>query len=233
MLSKPLSATAFVALLGLTALLPREAEAQYERMRDSVCVYEHADYRGREECYRSGESIRDLGNRRDNISSIRIRGRARITLFEHPNFGGRSIQVDEDVADLRRLGGWNDEVDSLRVSGEGRDGGNWEPPPWDRDRDRGDRVCVYEHSGFGGDSQCFSAGDDVRDLRSIGWNDRISSIRVFGRSRLAGYEHTYYSGEDLYADRDIPDLSRVGWNDRISSLRIGGDRGDRRRHRRD
>jgi len=61
-------------------------------------------------------------------------------------------------------------------------------------------------------------------LNDIGWNDRISSIRVFGRSRMAIFEHSNFEGQDWVVDRDIPDLTRFNWNDRISSLRLGGRR---------
>jgi Beta/Gamma crystallin len=228
--ASPLSVISLFALVGLSVFLPREADAQFARMRDRVCLYEHAEYRGREECFSVGEQIRDLGSRRDTFSSIRIQGRAEVVLFEHPQFGGRSIKIDGDVPDLSRVPGWNDEVDSLRVGGDRR-GGGWDGPPRGGDRDRGDRVCVYEHAGFGGNSQCFGFGDDERDLRSVGWNDKISSIRVFGRSRVAAYEHNNFGGQEIVIDQDVPDLSRMGWNDRISSLRVGG--GDRDRRRRD
>jgi len=223
MLIKPVSAVALFGLLSLCALAPRDAAADSPRGRDRVCVYEHADFQGREQCYGIGETIRDLGDRRDTISSIRIEGRARITLFEHAQFGGREVTVDSDVRDLRRIGGWNDEVDSLRVGVDGHGDGRRDEPRRG-DRDRGDRVCVYEDVGFRGNSQCFSGGDAERDLNSNGWNDRISSIRVFGRSRLAIYEHSNFEGQDWVVDRDIPDLKRFNWNDRISSLRIGGRR---------
>ena len=226
---KPFSAIALFALLGASALLPREASADSSRGRDGVCVYEHADFKGREECYGIGETIRDLGNRRDTISSIRIRGRAQITLFEHPQFGGRDVRVDNDVSDLRQLPGWNDETDSLRVSADGRGGGPRDRP-FGGDRGRGDRVCVYEHAEYGGDSQCFDSNDGVRDLNRIRWNDRISSIRVFGRSRISVYEHNDFNGQSIVVDHDITDLNRMGWNDRISSLRMGGGRGGDRDH---
>lgn len=231
MLINRFSALALLVLLGASAALPRDAAADSPRGRDGVCFYEHAEFQGREDCYRIGETVRDLGNRRDTFSSIRVYGRARVTLYEHPQFGGRQVTVDSDVADLRRLGGWNDEVDSLRVSGGGRWEGPRDQPDRGGDRDRDDRVCVYEHANFGGNSQCFGSGDDVRDLNSIGWNDRISSIRVFGRSRIAVWEHSNFQGRNLVIDRDIADLNQIRFNDAISSLRVPGGRGDDRDRR--
>ena len=227
MLTKTFSAIGLFALLGVSALAPRDAAADYPRGRDRVCVYEHANYQGWEQCYRMGESDRDLGDRRNTISSVRIRGRGQITLFEHPQFNGRDVRIDNDVADLSRLGGWNDEADSLRVGfdGGGRDDGPRGDPGRGGDRDNGQRVCVFEHANFGGASQCFNGNDRVPDLNSIGWNDRISSIRTVGPSRVTIFEHAEFLGQDMVVDRDIADLRSIGWNDRISSLHMGEGRG--------
>jgi len=224
---KPFSAIAIVALAGLATLSPESAQAQYGRGGDRVCVYEHADFRGWEQCYGPGESDKDLGNRRNGISSVRIEGRGEITLFEHPQYGGRDIKIDSDVRDLRRLGGWNDETDSLRVGGDSRDDRRW----GDRrgDRDSNERVCVYEHANYGGASQCFDARDREPDLPTIGWNDRISSVRTFGPGRITVFEHNNFNGQRIVIDRDIADLTQMGWNDRISSLFLGE---GRRRNRR-
>jgi hypothetical protein len=214
-------------LLGVGAMTSYEAASQGWRGRDQVCVYEHADFGGWEQCYGPGESIRDLGSRRNRISSVRIMGRAQVTLFEHPDFRGNDVEVRDDVSDLSRWPRWNDQTDSLRVHGGGYD-----------DRSRSgrrddDRVCVYEHVEYRGRYQCFE-GDDLRDLRRGDWNDRISSIRTFGRTRVVFHEHVNFEGERLVVHRDIPDLTRVHaqdgstWNDRISSVRMRDSGWDRR-----
>ncbi len=220
------SALVLCMALGLVVMSPGDAVAQAGRGRDQVCVYEHAGYGGWEQCYGVGENIRDLGNLRNRISSVRIQGRAEITLYEHPDFMGREVTLNGDVPDLKQLGhSWNDETDSLRVSPAGFRGGR----P-DREERRADRVCVYQHVGFQGNSQCFDAGDDVRDLRSIGWNDGISSIRTFGRIRVAFFEDSDFQGQRLIVEGDIADLTQVraggraNWNDRISSLRVEDER---------
>jgi Beta/Gamma crystallin len=210
-----------LALAVLAVSLPRDAVAQGRPGRDQVCVYEHADYGGWEQCFGVGEALRDLGNLRNQISSVRILGRAEITLFQHPDFQGRQLTLDNSATNLPR--GWNDEADSLRVDsaefGDRR-----------RGERREDRVCVYQHVGFAGNSRCFDSGDEVDDLRQIGWNDGISSIRVFGGTRVAVFEDAGFEGQRLIVDRDIADLTQISaggrnnWNDRISSLRVGDDR---------
>jgi hypothetical protein len=221
--------TLSIAAITIGALAPRQAASEERRGRGGgeVCVYEHADYGGWEQCYGVGESDRDLGKRRNQISSVRIRGRAAITFYEHPNFQGREAELTTDVADFRQWRkSWNDQVDSLRVTGSDYRGG-------DPDKGR-DRVCVYQHVNYQGNSRCWDSGDDIRDLRSVGWNDGISSIRTFGRTRVAVYEDADYRGERLIVEHDIPDLTRVdadnrsNWNDRISSLRVSGGRGGTR-----
>jgi hypothetical protein len=217
-------------LVSLAAFLPREAGAQSrsDRDRDRVCVYQHAGYGGWEHCYGVGEDARDLGNHRNGISSVRIFGRAEITLFEHPAFQGNEVIIDRDISDLRELKRWNDQTDSLRVAAAGFTG---RPRPGQR---REDRVCVYQHAGYRGNSQCFDAGEDMPSLKDIGWNDGISSIRVFNGTRVAVYENSDYSGERLVVEKDIPDLTRMNarggwnWNDQISSLRASGGRRGRR-----
>jgi hypothetical protein len=219
-------AIASITLLGLSAIAWQDAEAQ-RRGRDQVCVYEHADFRGWEQCFDPGDAVRDLSDRRNKISSVRVRDGGQITLYEMPQFGGRDVTIDRDVSDLRSLPGWNDQADSVRVGGGG--GGGWRDGPGRDNDDRGARVCVYEHVNYQGKSQCFRDGDDESDLTRIGWNDGISSIRVSGRSRVMVFEHTEYGGDREFIDRDVSDLTQIGWNDRISSLRTGegGRRGRR------
>jgi hypothetical protein len=62
-------------------------------------------------------------------------------------------------------------------------------------------------------------------------NDRISSIRTFGRVEVAVFQDNQFSGRGARFE-DVNDLRRQGWNDRISSIRVdslgGYGRGDGR-----
>ena len=220
------SSVALCSILCLAAILPGAAVAEDRPQRDQVCVYEHAGYGGWEQCFGIGDSIPDLGRRRDEVSSIRISGRAEILLFEHPQFQGREVYINSNVPDIRRWDrSWNDETDSLQVSRAGFGGRRAQ-----RSQRGADRVCVYEHANYQGRSQCWDNGDEVRDLKREGWNDSISSIRTFGRTRVAFYEHNGSQGQRLIIEQDVPDLSQLrtndgsNWNDRISSLQIRGGR---------
>jgi hypothetical protein len=224
------SASLLAVLCAAGALAPGRALAQGFEGPGQVCLYEHANYGGWEACYAVGNSVADLGSRRNQVSSIRIRGRAEITLFEHPGFQGSRVTIDQSIPDLKRYSrNWNDEVDGFRVSASGFRGGG------QHFRDRvEDRVCVYQHVNFQGNSLCWDAGFAIRDLRDIGWNDGISSIRVFGNTRIAIYEHRNFEGDRLVVSDDLADLTRVrasygNWNDRISSVRVEGARRPGRR----
>lgn len=230
---------AAVAWLGLAlaGLAAPAAWSEDEGIRDRVCVYEHIDYGGYEQCFAAGAGINDLGRFSNRISSVRIIGRGEITLYERGNFQGREIAITGDVPDLRRYGFWNDAANSLRVAARGGYGRRDRDGDRGRDRDRSsgeDRVCFYEAINFGGRSECWDAGDDVSDLRARGWNDKISSVRIFGRTRVALFEHINYGGQSLVIEGDIADFTRVAfdrrnsWNDVGSSFRVSGGRRDRR-----
>ena len=83
---------------------------------------------------------------------------AQITLYEHSNYGGRSVTYAVGSADMSRFGPYfNDMASSLR-------------------NNSGSQWCAYEHANYGGAvlrippwAQWFSL--------PAGWNDRISSIR--------------------------------------------------------
>jgi len=226
------------SLLLIGSIPPPEAVAQFDRGRggDGVCFYQDAHYQGWEVCYRDGDDVSNLRERRDAISSIRIYGRARVVVYEDTNFEGNSMEFTSDVANLefRSTSGsrtWNDRIESLRVdSGFGRfrsDGRREE-----RRVDGREGICVFEHADYRGRSECFEAIDDVRDLQRFGnWNDTISSIRIFGRARAVFYQDRGFRGESLFVDRDIRDLARLrlrgasSWNDQISSLQVEGAQG--------
>ena len=234
-------AYAAVVALGLS-LISAPAFAQQGRDRndnrdggDRVCFYRDVEYQGPSWCYRPGDELADLRNRSNEISSIRIFGRARVIVYDQEEFMGASDEFDMDVVDLhlRAMEGrrdWNDRIDSFQiVAANRRNFGFGRGRDRDRDddaRDRGDnrpardRICVYEDINYGGRSQCWNADEDESNLSGRGWNDRISSIRVFGRARIEVYRNADYRGERLRLDRDAPDLGAINWSDQISSFQV-------------
>ena len=79
-------------------------------------------------------------------------GAPTITVYEHIGFGGKSMTITG--ATPRLDAAWNDQASSLEI-----DGGSWE-------------LCRhYDYV----DCRVFDA--DSTDLRAIGWNDAVSSLR--------------------------------------------------------
>lgn len=210
------------------------------RDEDRVCFYKDVNFQGAQWCYRPGDELADLRDRRNEISSIRVFGRARVIVYDQREFQGAADEFDMDVPDLtlRNMEGsrnWNDHIDSFQVESGGRRRTSFGFPgfgrPDDRDRDRDrenrddrlsrDRICVYEEPGYRGRSQCWDAGEEERNLnRTNGWNDRINSIRVFGRARVELYRDADYHGQRLRIERDTPDLRAINWGDQVSSFAV-------------
>ena len=133
-------------------------------------VCENVNFGGR--CAVLTGSDRDLRPRgwNDMISSMRRvrgrddrrarddrndRGRASITVYDDVNFRGSPFTFRSEVADLREFG-LNDRISSLQM-----------------DPDESWEIC--ENTRFGGRCTVVSGSD--RDLRTINWNDMISSMR--------------------------------------------------------
>ncbi len=80
-------------------------------------------------------------------------------------------------------------------------------------------ACFYKDSDFHGEYFCAGAGDTFASVpRDM--NDKISSIRVFGRVEVTVYRDVQFSGGSSKFGGSIKNLKDEGWNDRISSLRV-------------
>jgi len=97
--------------------------------------------------------------------------------------------------------------------------GNWNGGNWGRGG-----ACFYKDSNFRGDYICLRRGEN---RPSIGMNDRISSIRVFGGAKASFWVDSNFRGQRGSTPTDVANLSnwRVpgmnhSWNDRISSIRV-------------
>jgi uncharacterized protein YcfJ len=106
---------------------------------------------------------------------------AQVVLYEHDGFQGNWVRADRPIYDLQQHG-FNDRASSVVV-----EGGSWE-------------VCV--DAQFGGHCAVLRKGD-YESLRSMGLNDRISSVReVYGEVQYYDRRDTYsYNGRDEYRRR--------------------------------
>jgi Peptidase inhibitor family I36 len=242
-------AATFLMLIGLVPLsqaAPQFGTQRNNNQRDRVCFYKDIHFQGWEDCYSPGDEVGDLKARKNAISSIRIYGRARVTVYDNTSFRGTSSEFSSDVPDLglRSSYGshtWNDRIDSFQISGErGFVPSPPAPPPsrgsfpfpQARDPEPREGICLYENANYQGRSQCYAAGTDIRDLGRVSrLNDRITSIRIFGGVRAVLYRDIMYRGESVVLDRNIPNLGIVrlrggqSWNDQISSIEVTNGRG--------
>jgi len=108
-------------------------------------------------------------------------------------YQGRDERYDH--RDDRRHDRWDDRRD-----------GRWGP---------GGEVVLFEHDGFRGEARPLRG--DVPDLSRLGFNDRVSSMRI-RRGPWEFCEHAYYQGKCWRYDYDMASLPRKQ-NDRYSSVR--------------
>ncbi len=90
---------------------------------------------------------------------------------------------------------------------------------WGRESRPRDGVCFYENPDFRGDYFCLRAGEDLKSMPSE-MNDRISSLRIYGRAEVEVYKDGSFKGKSARFDGDVRDLKLNIWNDRISSVRV-------------
>ena len=162
-------------VLGLWAAPLTHAGVQLGRESDrargeQVCVYKDINYFGAEQCYRVGEEINNLGARNNSISSIRVYGRATVTVYEKTAFGGHTEQFTSNVADLgKRLmdgnNGWSDRIDPFGSA-------KLRLPTTARIRE----YCAAIKHGNRGTASAFTTVPTMKDVRNAGTRDKIFPI---------------------------------------------------------
>ncbi len=166
------------------------------------------------DCYYQGTSrtlgignyrTRDLGIGNDILSSFRVSGNLKVTVYKDDNFQGESLTFTYNEGCLS--GGWNDAVSSIRV--EWRDGSSGQS---------GGGVTLYEDCDYKGSSHSLGVGDfNTYDL-GIG-NDVLSSIRVPRGFRVTLFKDGNFQGARTTLTADNRCFSS-GWNDVVSSIRV-------------
>src|SRR5204863_6021975 len=116
---KQILVLAAMLLYGLP-VVPPNAAAQFGRGDDRVCLYQDIHYEGWAECYRPGDQVPTMRDHNNNVSSIRIYGRATIIVYDNTDFRGQSAEFTSDVPDLglRSFIGsrsWSDKIGSFEV----------------------------------------------------------------------------------------------------------------------
>lgn len=123
-----------------------------------------------------------------------------ITLYEHPDFGGRAVTLRGDVLNLQDAGFAN-RASSLVVRS-----GNW-------------LVCTEPNRG--GTCLTYWQGDQVRSL-SAAFNDRVSSVTQAAgaaaatttqRGMVELFEGYNFTGRRIVIEQDTYDMAAIGFND--------------------
>jgi len=137
-----------------------------------------------------------------------------LTVFTDANFEGESASFRSDAPDLVGYN-LNDKVSSILIP----NGESWE-------------ICQDTNYG----NRCQVLTRSISDLRSIGWDDRISSLRrvnqggftrpqggnpgVGARDGVTVYKDSNFKGESAAFRDATPTLVPFGLNDEISSIQI-------------
>lgn len=140
-----------------------------------VCVYDLPSYAGTSICVDAGTSSANLtGFWNNRVTSLQVFGGASIRLCQNANYGGFCNVFNSDVP---LLGGpLNNQASSYDIM-----------PPTPR------RVCVYDLADYQGDSACVAAGASDDALGAL-WNNKITSIRVFGGATIRLCQNAGYGG---------------------------------------
>lgn len=176
-----------------------------------------------------GNFVNDIGFN-DNVSSIIVyRGNDyqagdTIRFHEHVNFAGGYIDLEPGYYPNIHIQPFSfaDKISSA----------NFLPPP-NTGHGLGVRLMVriYEHVNYGGQYRDILLSEG--NLNNVGFNDKVSSIRVFaGEDYSPGwvcdfFQHANYSGGVLQPGRFVPGtnilniaVAPYSFNDVISSVRI-------------
>ncbi|MEO6239637.1 MAG: peptidase inhibitor family I36 protein [Vicinamibacterales bacterium] len=215
-----------ICLAGLFCMfLAPVASAQPRWGRDRMpqagaCFFEDTNFKGKYFCVRPGERLQSLpGGLGDRISSVRLIGASQVTVFKDADMRGRSARFIGDVRNLKGEG-WNDQISSVEVAGAGNQG-RWRgdrSPAWGRTEQMPrEGACFYEDANFRGQYFCAPRGATFTALPR-GFNDRISSVRVFG-TEVRLFQSPRFQGRSTEVRSDTPDL-RGNWKDNVSSIRV-------------
>lgn len=186
--------------------------------------YEHPNGNG--SYLRSGIISRGvIGDRwNDKISSIWVQDGYKVTIYEHPDFGGKSHTLfgnrNGSLYNLTDID-FDDRISSYIVeSGRGRAG----------ETDSGSQIyCRFYKHPHGKEAYFMSGLGSRREIESR-WNDEISSVWVEDGYKVTLYEHPDFGGKShtLYGKKGgaLYNLTDIGFDDRVSSYKVEADRGD-------
>jgi len=143
------------------------------------------------------------------LAPVASAGAATITVYVDADYRGASETFHDAEVDLRPIG-WGDRISSIEVRS-----GIWE-------------LC--RDSRF---RNCKTVTRDQPNLKNLGFNDTVSSLRPVGDDDHHGVDDGENRSLTVYQDADFrgrkytfygpsPDLRAIGWNDDVSSVEVYG-----------
>jgi hypothetical protein len=82
------------------------------------------------------------------------------------------------------------------------------------------QACFYDEQNYGGDSFCLQEGTTINNLNGSGWQDRISSIAVWGGVDVLVCDDANFGNPCATIRNHQPSLNHFGLEGRISSIRV-------------
>ncbi len=149
-----------------------------------VCFYEHINFEGQSFCVGGNQQIVNLnGAWNDQISSISVPASSGARVCEHANFGGRCVEMNQPISDLRGYN-FNDVISSLTVFQGGIVPGP-QPSP-------NGQSCFFEEPNFQGRRFCLSSGQGYQEFNNSAFG--ISSVRVHPQHRVMMCQYPFQQG---------------------------------------
>lgn len=187
-----------------------------------VTFYEREGFQG--ESFTTRRQIVDLGRFgfNDSASSAVVAGESweRWQVCEDVRFNGRCVVLAPGQYPNLRAMGLNNRITSVQTVARV----DVPPPVVVAPALARSRVAFYEKEGFGGRSMV--SQDDLVDLNRTGFNDRVSSIEVFGGPWEICQAGAYGGPCAVLRPGQYPSLRAMGFDNSISSMRaIGRDSG--------
>jgi hypothetical protein len=173
-----------------------------------VTVFRDSDLRGSSARFINDEQDLRRNGWNDKISSIAIAPRGDYSAYN--GYGGYNGARTNQARNRSRY----------ETRNGGTYGGGWQAngaPVWGRQAVPTEGACFYQDADFRGQYFCVPRGGTYTSLPR-GFNDRISSVRVFG-SGVRIYRDSDFRGRSMELRGDVNNL-RGNWRDQVSSIRV-------------
>ncbi|MGM0600349.1 MAG: hypothetical protein ACQETH_11105 [Candidatus Rifleibacteriota bacterium] len=159
----------------------------------------------------SGKSfqISNLKHFNNKAASLKIHGDVEVQVFKKKNFKGKSRTFTKNCSNVGN--DWKNKISSLKITA------NKNPPP-------PHGLMVYCRKNLKNRKKFFPAKGAYceHDIGSGNFNDKVSSIKVFGDVKATIYEHIRCDGDSLEITTQVNSLRKRTnkFNNKLSSMKI-------------